>query len=184
VDGLRKITWRIRPRPAEALILTGGCKRGWHVFLSIASHFSTVVFHFSTPVVISFFLPSCPPLHAERLPHHHPRHHYNHYLMLVWICHLLFMFVSFWVYDFRSFKAHQFDATPASPAGIFPISVVLTHGLGATSNLCVFAENLKMKVEWTELMGLVCKSRCGAGPRSAPARAQAAYTLQRPLIWL
>jgi hypothetical protein len=30
---------------------------------------------------------------------------------------------------------------PAPLAGIFPISLVLSHGVGATSNLCVSTEN-------------------------------------------
>lgn len=54
------------------------------------------------------------------------------------------------------------------------ISMVLSHGCCATSNLCVSKENTKMEDEWTLLIALICKSTCEARvislvhPRSAP----------------
>jgi hypothetical protein len=42
---------------------------------------------------------------------------------------------------FLDFKAHQVYANPASPAGIFPISVVLSQCFAATFNLCVSTED-------------------------------------------
>jgi hypothetical protein len=62
-----------------------------------------------------------------------------------------------------------------SPTRIFPISVMLSHDFGATSNPCVPQE---MKVEWTLLTAPICKCRCWARnlcdvhPRSARFRAQ------------
>jgi hypothetical protein len=81
---------------------------------------------------------------------------------------------------FLVFKVRYLYATPASPARIFPIYVVLSHGFGATSNSCVSTENSEMKVELTLLIAAMCKSRCGARaashvhPRSVPAGAQTA----------
>jgi hypothetical protein len=121
------------------------------------------------------------PVHAEGLPHHHR----NHYLILIWFCHVGSCFgtscvclstsLSSRFIIFLIFKVRYLYATPASPARIFPIYVVLSHGFGATSNSCVSTENSEMKVELTLLIAAMCKSRCGARaishvhPRSVPA---------------
>jgi hypothetical protein len=55
-------------------------------------------------------------------------------------------------------KAHYVYETPVSPAGLFSISPLLSHGFGTSSNLCVWTENSEMKVEWTLLTAPVCKS--------------------------
>jgi hypothetical protein len=63
--------------------------------------------------------------------------------------------------------------------------VVLSHGFGATSDLCVPTGNSDVKVEWTLLTAPTYKPRCGARtishvhPRSAPVGAQAAQQSQR-----
>jgi hypothetical protein len=54
---------------------------------------------------------------------------------------------------------HEVYETPVSPAGIGSISVVVSLGFSATSNLYVPTGNSEMKVEWTLLAAPICKSR-------------------------
>jgi hypothetical protein len=48
-----------------------------------------------------------------------------------------------------------------SPAGIFSVFMLLSHGL-VRLQTCVPMGNSEMKVEWILLIAPICKSRCGA----------------------